>query len=320
MVDTKISALPVATTPLAGTELIPVVQAGVTKRVPVSGLPGGGGGSPGGSSGQLQYNNAGALGGMSDALWDAANSRVSFGAGASPQGKAHVRSGAASEIGMIVQGATSQTANLQQWRNSAGSVLSSINASGEYSIGSTALSSANGVQVLAAGEPLCQFGRRGFSDRTAYAGSGITGGGTSSAPVDFTINMQLMGQDLPTRALRITGQHARATATTNLVGGNLVFISGDGASSSSGAAHGGHIYLDAGRGFGTGVDGDVIVGATRGVLRLPVRTVATLPSAATAGRRCFVSDANATTFNSVVAGGGANFVPVFSDGANWRIG
>ena len=34
-----------------------------------------------------------------------------------------------------------------------------------------------------------------------------------------------------------------------------------------------------------------------------------------------VSDANATTFNSIVAGGGANTVPVFVDGAsNWRIG
>lgn len=51
-------------------------------------------------------------------------------------------------------------------------------------------------------------------------------------------------------------------------------------------------------------------------------TVATLPSAATAGRgtRAFVTDANATTFASVVAGGGANAVPVYSDGTNWRIG
>lgn len=51
-------------------------------------------------------------------------------------------------------------------------------------------------------------------------------------------------------------------------------------------------------------------------------TVANLPAAATvgSGARCFVTDANATTFNSVVAAGGANAVPVFSDGAAWRIG
>lgn len=51
-------------------------------------------------------------------------------------------------------------------------------------------------------------------------------------------------------------------------------------------------------------------------------TVAALPSAATigAGGKAFVSDASATTFASVVAGGGANNVPVYSDGTNWRIG
>lgn len=36
MADTKISLLPTATTPLAGTELIPVVQAGATRKVPAS--------------------------------------------------------------------------------------------------------------------------------------------------------------------------------------------------------------------------------------------------------------------------------------------
>lgn len=48
-------------------------------------------------------------------------------------------------------------------------------------------------------------------------------------------------------------------------------------------------------------------------------TVAGLPTGA-AGMRAFVTDANATTFASVVAGGGANGVPVYHDGTNWRIG
>lgn len=49
---------------------------------------------------------------------------------------------------------------------------------------------------------------------------------------------------------------------------------------------------------------------------------ADLPSAATAGAgaRAFVTDATATTFHSVVAGTGANKVPVVSDGTNWLIG
>jgi len=50
--------------------------------------------------------------------------------------------------------------------------------------------------------------------------------------------------------------------------------------------------------------------------------VGSLPAAATvgSGTRMFVTDANATTFASIVAGGGANIVPVYSDGTNWRIG
>ena len=52
------------------------------------------------------------------------------------------------------------------------------------------------------------------------------------------------------------------------------------------------------------------------------QTVAALAAAATAGAgaRAVVTDASATTFHSIVAGGGANVVPVFSDGTNWRIG
>ena len=53
-----------------------------------------------------------------------------------------------------------------------------------------------------------------------------------------------------------------------------------------------------------------------------VYTVATLPSAVTsgAGTRTFVSDSSVTTFNTTVAGGGTNTVPVFSNGTNWKVG
>lgn len=54
----------------------------------------------------------------------------------------------------------------------------------------------------------------------------------------------------------------------------------------------------------------------------PDLTVAGLPVAAAGnkGQRRHVTDANATTFASTVAGGGANIVPVFSNGTNWIIG
>lgn len=53
-----------------------------------------------------------------------------------------------------------------------------------------------------------------------------------------------------------------------------------------------------------------------------VSTVAGLPPIATVpqGTRRVVTDANATTFLSTVAGGGSNVVPVMSNGTNWVIG
>ena len=54
-------------------------------------------------------------------------------------------------------------------------------------------------------------------------------------------------------------------------------------------------------------------------------TVAQLPAASTAlaGTRAAVSNSIAALtagIGAVVAGGGSNVVPVFCDGANWRIG
>jgi len=45
MANTTITALPSATTPLAGTEVVPIVQSGVTKKVAVSAIGGGGSGT-----------------------------------------------------------------------------------------------------------------------------------------------------------------------------------------------------------------------------------------------------------------------------------
>jgi len=58
------------------------------------------------------------------------------------------------------------------------------------------------------------------------------------------------------------------------------------------------------------------------VVQTGIVAVASLPSASTsgAGARAMVSDATATTFASTVSGGGANKVPVVSDGTNWLIG
>lgn len=69
-------------------------------------------------------------------------------------------------------------------------------------------------------------------------------------------------------------------------------------------------------------DGSMTGPTFPGFVKVEAVSVANLPSPVDvgAGARAMVSNANATTFNSVVAGGGANIVPVFSDGTAWRIG
>lgn len=72
------------------------------------------------------------------------------------------------------------------------------------------------------------------------------------------------------------------------------------------------------------VNGSSIVQSTlqvNNLIRQATKTVATLPTSGVfAGDRSFVTDATATTFASVVAGGGSNKVPVYYDGTDWRIG
>ena len=72
------------------------------------------------------------------------------------------------------------------------------------------------------------------------------------------------------------------------------------------------------------VDGDLQnCSVSDGALTWVTTTVAGLGAATTIGVRKFVTDSNAAMtagIGAVVAGGGANKVPVFSDGTNWRIG
>jgi hypothetical protein len=76
--------------------------------------------------------------------------------------------------------------------------------------------------------------------------------------------------------------------------------------------------------IGNGTAGNATGTIVAGVVKSGTYTVATLPAAGTAGAgaTAFVSDGSvvhAGNSGSIVAGSGANFVPVYSDGTNWRI-
>jgi len=68
----------------------------------------------------------------------------------------------------------------------------------------------------------------------------------------------------------------------------------------------------------------LVLSGTQPQLQLPAVGVGSLPAAATyRGLRGTVTDSNVAAsgnFGAIVANGGANVVPVYSDGTNWRIG
>lgn len=71
----------------------------------------GGAGTPGGSSGQLQYNNSGAFGGSAAGTYATSGNLFTFTAQA------------ATDVPITVNGASSQSANLQEWKDSGGGLV-----------------------------------------------------------------------------------------------------------------------------------------------------------------------------------------------------
>lgn len=136
--------------------------------------------------------------------------------------------------------------------------------------------------------------------------SGSTGSITISLP-----------QDIATAS---SPSFAAVTTTGGLTAGAASFLGFTGRSRIYSSADGELQFRNAANAANANITASQVTASS--LVKTAVYTVATLPAAATAGQgaSAFVSDANATTFASTVAGGGANFVPVYSDGANWKIG
>lgn len=71
--------------------------------------------SPGGTTGQVQYNNAGAFGGAAGVVYATSGTHLA------------ITAQAATDKPVVIKGATSQSANLQEWQNSSGTALAWVN-------------------------------------------------------------------------------------------------------------------------------------------------------------------------------------------------
>ncbi len=92
------------------------------------------GGSPGGSSGQFQYNNSGAFGG------------ATFSAVATSGNLLTLTAQAATDVPFTIKGAASQSANLQEWRDNARNLTGVFTAVGSNNSSSFAVFRNNGTQ------------------------------------------------------------------------------------------------------------------------------------------------------------------------------
>jgi len=91
--------------------------------------------SPAGSSGQMQFNNAGSFGGTVAVVYVGSGTHV------------EITAQAAATIPFAVRAAAAQSASLTEWRNSAGTVKSLIDADGSLDVNSTYTTSGYPLRV-----------------------------------------------------------------------------------------------------------------------------------------------------------------------------
>ena len=294
--------------------------------------PAGGGGSPGGSSLTLQYNAAGSFAGMSGTAWDDTNRSLAITGATVTTSKPLldltqtwnagavaftalsvnvVKTAAAANSKLLdlkIGGSSAVAAGIATATTDAfivlnGDIYLSRDGSGKLAFGSTP----NTYSVVLYGNGFSigngsgtYVGNSGYYlNRSNYVGWGSNAAGALDAFLfSDAANTLALRNSTNAQAFNIYNTY---TDASNYERAALTWSSN-------------FAYLRA-QNAGTGSARNVV--PVTGTV-----TVANLPAAATAGAgaRLMVTDANATTFLSTVAGGGANKVPVVSDGTNWLIG
>ena len=95
---------------------------------------------------------------------------------ASPGAQLQVNTGAAGTIGTIIKAAASQTANLQEWQNSAGTVLTKVAADGGLTV-STGLSINNYVTIAGGANPYVSLNTNSGGNKITILGDSTGSGG-----------------------------------------------------------------------------------------------------------------------------------------------
>lgn len=223
----------------------------------------------------------------------------------------HPTGGAGTVIPLDIQGDVGQTANLLRFRNFAGATLATMGPDGHFAAASIQSNGDLGVagdlllQAIVGANQCLQVNTSGVVSGSGGP-CGVAGGGANATLSNLTsptaINQSLLFD-------------TDNTYTVGSVGAKIqrLFAYGWSTYGSNFVTNGSTLTVQSGGTL------NVNTGSTFTVL--PV-AVASLPACGTDGMRRGVTDSNATLtagIGAIVAGGGANHVPVYCDGTNWRI-
>lgn len=151
-----------------------------------------GGGTPGGANTQVQFNDSGVFGGDTSLTWDKTGNILTV------TGKSYVINDAAASIAAIVQGAVSQSANLMEWRNSAGTALAAVDSAGAfYGAAFAARSAVSGSSTTES-----KFGTTDIRFKQA-AGDQLDSGVISYGVIGVSTSLNIIGKGTGTRVVRL---------------------------------------------------------------------------------------------------------------------
>lgn len=321
------------------------------QRIDASGGGGGGGGTPDLPLNSVQFNEAGAFGGSADLLWrDNAVIDLSIigRANSTPLGITGYSLTGANSMPLFSSAGTLNTTGspsvirLAITDTASGAATKFLEFLGGAA-GATSLFSINKAgQVLldngAAGAPSLSFASetnlgiyRVGALRIGFVTNGNLRGEFNNAifelkaaiPLSFNSSTFLRGDDAANEVAQRNGASAQFyklyrtfTNSTNYERLSLGSAAGQ--------------MIVAAETAGTGTDnidlmltaaGTGLVNVTLGIIRHGVGfTVATLPAAGLAGRKAYVTDGLGAAWGVAIAGGGAQTVPVFDNGAAWVAG
>jgi hypothetical protein len=301
MADVKISGLPASTTPLDGTEVLPVVQGSTTKKVSVANLTAGRSVSAGSvtNAGNLAFTGTGnrITGDLNQAnhadrlLVQTSVSNANSIFGIIPNG-----TGTNSQINLY----NSSTAG----NCSAGQFL--VNGSTDVRFISTGIGSGTTL-------PMTFF--TSSSERMRIATNGDIAIGNNNPGVRLHVSSST---DVQLRLAENTNTYYVDIGRSS-VDGMIQFNANQGSGYKwlNNGSEAMRIHSSKGVSIGNTTDPGAGNLSVTGTVRTEGYTVATLPAAGVAGRRAYVTDATLPTYLGALTGGGAVVCPVFDNGTAW---